>query len=112
VIARCDAAGESCQFVEFMLRCLLDAMEKYEDVDEEVQEKVQDKVQDKFPEVSKPTWDVYDIIHKNPKATVTTICEQLGLKERQVYKHISILKSLGIIVRVGSNKTGYWKTNL
>jgi Fic family protein len=112
VIARCDAAGESCQFVEFMLRCLLDAMEKYEDVDEEVQDKVQNKVQDKFPEVSKPTWDVYDIIHKNPKATVTTICEQLGLKERQVYKHISILKSLGIIVRVGSNKTGYWKTNL
>lgn len=49
VIARCDAAGESCQFVEFMLRCLLDAMEKYEDVDEEVQDKVQNKVQDKFP---------------------------------------------------------------
>ena len=34
------------------------------------------------------------------------------MKERQVYKHISILKSLGVIVRVGSNKTGYWKVNI
>lgn len=40
------------------------------------------------------------------------ICNQLNLKERQVYKHISQLKKLGIIVRVGSNKTGYWKVNI
>ena len=85
-------------------------MENYEEAEEvKVQDKAQDKVQDKFPEVSKPTWKVYDIIRQNPKTTVSTICAQLGLKERQVYKHISVLKSLGIIVRVGSNKTGHWE---
>ena len=73
---------------------------------------MQDKIQDKFPEVSKPTWDVFDIIRQNPKATVNDLCEHLGLKERQIYKHISVLKSLGLIVRVGSNKTGYWKVNI
>lgn len=93
-----------------MLDCLLDAMVNYEpQEDEEVQVKVQVKVQDKFPEVSESTWAVYDIIHQNPKSTVNDICEQLSIKERQVYKHISLLKSLGIITRVGSNKTGYWK---
>ena len=108
VIAQCDAAGNSTAFVEFMLKCLLDAMENYEDDENEVP----NKVQDKFPEVSQSTWDVLAIIKQNPKAAVTDICERKGLKERQVYKHISILKSLGIIVRVGSNKTGYWKVNI
>ena len=112
-IANSDAAGESTVFVEFMLDCLLDAMVNYEpQEDEEVQDKVQVKVQDKFPEVSESTWAVYDIIHQNPKSTVNDICEQLSIKERQVYKHISLLKSLGIITRVGSNKTGYWKVNI
>jgi Fic family protein len=113
VIQKSDQVGDSTLFVEFMLRCLLNAMDNYEVEEEsEVQDKVQDKMQDKFPEVSKPTWDVFDIIHQNPKATVNALCEQLGLKERQIYKHISVLKSLGLIVRVGSNKTGYWKVNI
>ena len=87
-------------------------MENYEDDENEVFNKVQDKVQDKFPEVSQSTWDVLAIIQQNPKATVTDICAKKGLKERQVYKHISVLKSMGIIFRVGSNKTGYWKVTI
>ena len=110
IISKCDTAGESTQFIEFMLECLLETMDNYEETgDGEMQDKVQDKMQDKFPDVSKPTWKVYDIIRQNPKTTVETICAQLGLKERQVYKHISVLKSLGIIVRIGSNKTGHWE---
>ena len=35
VIARCDAAGESTLFIEFMLECLLEAMENYEDDEDE-----------------------------------------------------------------------------
>jgi Fic family protein len=112
VIQKCDQAGESTLFVEYMLRCLLDAMANYDDDDAEVQDKIQDKVQDKFPEVSQPVWDVFDIIRNNPKVTVNSICEQINLKERQIYKHIAQLKSLGLIVRVGSNKTGYWKVNI
>ena len=112
VIQKCDQAGESTLFVEYMLGCLLDAMANYDDDDAEVQDKIQDKVQDKFPEVSQPVWDVFDIIRNNPKVTVNSICEQINLKERQIYKHIAQLKSLGLIVRVGSNKTGYWKVNI
>jgi predicted HTH transcriptional regulator len=87
-----------------------------EDDSEGVQDKIQDKVQDKvkqnFPEVSQTAWNVLDILQQNPKATVSIICEQLNIKERQVYKHISQLKSLGLIVRVGSNKTGYWRVTI
>jgi len=75
----------------------------------EVQDKVQDKMQDKFPEVPQAVWNVLDIIQHNPKVRAIDICEIMNLKERQVYKHLSLLKSLGLIVRIGSNKTGYWK---
>ena len=115
VIAKCDAAGESTLFIEFMLQCLLEAMENYSEPEEEetiVQDKVQDKVQDIFPELSQSAWDVIEIIHQRPKATVNDICNQLNLKDRQVYKHIATLKSVGLLVRVGSNKTGYWKVNI
>lgn len=116
-IAKSDAAGESTAFIEFMLHCLLDTMEYYEDeentiVQDIVQDKVQNKVRNNFPEVSQPTWDVFAIISKNPHTTVNTICSQLRLKERQIYKHISMLKQVGLIVRVGSNKTGYWKVTI
>ena len=97
------------------LQCLLEAMENYEEAEEEeakVQDKIQDKVQDKFPELSQSAWDVIEIIHQRPKATVNDICNQLNLKDRQVYKHIATLKSVGLLVRVGSNKTGYWKVNM
>lgn len=53
VIQKSDQVGDSTLFVEFMLRCLLNAMDNYEVEEEsEVQDKVQDKMQDKFPEVS------------------------------------------------------------
>ena len=74
-----------------------------------MQDKVQDKVQDKYPEVSQSAWKVFAIIKENPHASVRIISEQSGLKERQIYKHIATLKSIGAIARVGSNKTGYWK---
>ena len=96
-----------------MLSCLLDAMMNYEPQEEEpVQDKVQDKVRNKFPKVSDAAWAVFDIIRQQPQSTVNDICGLLSIKERQVYKHLALLKSLGIIVRVGSNKTGYWKVNM
>ena len=104
-IVQSDREASSTSFVEFMLKCLLMAMENYDDTTDEVQ----DKMQDKYLEISQSAWEVFDVIKQNPKATVMTICDQLGIKERQVYKHISVLKTNGLIARIGSNKTGYWK---
>ena len=108
-IVQSDREASSTSFVEFMLKCLLIAMENYDDTTDEVQDKVQDKMQDKYLEISQSAWEVFDVIKQNPKATVMKICDQLGIKERQVYKHISVLKTNGLIARIGSNKTGYWK---
>lgn len=38
--------------------------------------------------------------------------EQLNLGESTVYRAIQKFKEEGIIERIGSNKTGYWKLHL
>lgn len=124
VIAQCDAAGESTLFVEFMLSCIRDSMENYEETnDGETQElhdkvpnnipnKVPNKFRNEFPEITDSTWDVLMLLNATKAATAEEIGAALGISSRMVRKHIAILREAGLIVRVGSNKTGYWKVNI
>ena len=52
---------------------------------------------------------VLDAIRQNPHITRKSLMEQLNLGESTVYRAIQKLKDEGIIERIGSNKTGYWK---
>lgn len=116
VIAKCDAAGESTLFVEFMLQCLLEAMENYSEpegeVSEELHDKLRDKLHDKFPELSEKAIEVIETIHAHRSFNAAEIGEHIGLSERQVKTYITKLKQIGLLTRVGSNKTGYWKVNI
>ena len=113
VIAKCDAAGSSTVFIEFMLRCLLDAMKRIEDEPEEVPNKLPNKVPNKlrlqYPGLSDAVWDVYQELMEDGHASAATVGSHLGISDRMVRKHISVLRDAGIIERVGGNKTGYWK---
>jgi len=115
VIAQSDAAGNSTVFVEFMLKCLLDAMENYEDMEEEVEElhdKLHDKLHDMFPELSEKAFGVLEVLKAHPGLKAEDIGVQVSLSERQVKTYLNALKQAGLIVRVGSNKTGYWKVTI
>ena len=115
VIALSDAAGNSTVFVEFMLKCLLDAMENYEDMEEEVEElhdKLHDKLRDMFPELSEKAFGVLEVLKAHPGLKAEEIGVQVSLSERQVKTYLNALKQAGLIVRVGSNKTGYWKVTI
>lgn len=113
VIAKCDAAGSSTVFIEFMLRCLFDAMKRIEDEPEEVPNKLPKKVPNKlrlqYPDLSDAVWDVYLELKEDGYASAATVGSHLGISDRMVRKHISMLRDAGIIERVGGNKTGYWK---
>ena len=115
VIAQSDAAGNSTVFVEFMLKCLLDAMENYEDTEEETEElhdKLHDKLHDMFPELSEKAFGVLEVLKAHPGLKAEEIGVQVSLSERQVKTYLNALKQAGLIVRVGSNKTGYWKVTI
>ena len=116
VIAKCDVLGDSTAFIEFMLRCLLDAMENCVEDDAEVQDKLPNKLPNKlrniFPSITDATWDVLMYLNTSNAATAEEIGAALGISGRMVRQHIATLRESGLIVRVGSNKTGYWKVTL
>lgn len=107
VIAKCDAAGNSTAFIEFMLRCLLDAMNQIEEEPEEVANKVADKVADKV--ANKSAQKVLMLLYENGHLTRDELSERTGLSLGGIKKIINSLREAGLIVRVGSNKTGYWQ---
>ena len=115
VIAKCDATGECTLFIEFMLQCLLEAMENYSEPEEEenteLHDKLHNKLHDKFPELSAKAIEVLEVLNAHRGLNAAEIGQQLNLSERQVKTYINKLKQVGLLVRVGSNKTGYWKVN-
>ena len=109
-IAKSDAAGESTVFVEFMLQCLLEAMDNYDEQDEDASTEVADKVADKV--ANKSAQKVLMLLYENGNLTRDELAERVGLSLGGIKKIINQLREDGLIERVGSNKTGYWKVNI
>ena len=109
-IAKSDAAGESTVFVEFMLQCLLEAMDNYDEQDEDTSTEVADKVADKV--ANKSAQKVLLLLYENGNLTRDELSERTGLSLGGIKKIINSLRENGLIERVGSNKTGYWKVNI
>jgi predicted HTH transcriptional regulator len=42
-------------------------------------------------------------------ATTKEIISKLNVSERTIYRELAVLKQMGLICRVGSDKTGYWE---
>ena len=74
--------------------------------------KVPNKLRNEFPGITDTTWDVLMLLNATNASTAEEISAALGISSRMVRKHIATLKQAGLIVRVGSNKTGYWKVNM
>ncbi len=49
------------------------------------------------------------MIRKDPSVTALEITEALGLHRITVIRNLNKLKEKGIIERIGSDKTRYWK---
>jgi predicted HTH transcriptional regulator len=45
----------------------------------------------------------------NPSSNYTELAESIGYSVSTIKRHIQALKKLGLIERIGSDKTGYWK---
>ena len=54
---------------------------------------------------------VIELLMRNPYCTSEDIAESIGKSLRTVKRILSSLKAKKLIERIGSTKTGYWKTN-
>ena len=49
------------------------------------------------------------LLRENDKVSATQIAKAMAMSSRQVERILSQLKRVGIIVRIGANKTGSWQ---
>ncbi|MBP3709113.1 MAG: winged helix-turn-helix transcriptional regulator [Treponema sp.] len=59
-----------------------------------------------IPEVALKT---FSALKENPHATAKELTGALGISLRTVKNHLALLKQNGLIVRIGSDKSGYWE---
>lgn len=112
-------AGQSGPFIDFMLNEIYKTLKEHQG--EALPDKLHDKVPNKlpnkvpnklrlqYPDLSDAVWDVYQELMEDGHASAATVGSYLGISDRMVRKHISVLRDAGIIERIGGNKTGYWK---
>lgn len=68
---------------------------------------VPNKLPNKLPNNSEIL--VVDLLLKSPNLTVTEIASKIGITDRAVRNIINSLKRQGLLERIGSKKSGYWK---
>ena len=110
-IAASTQAGQSGPFIDFMLGEIFKALKLHqgEELPNKLPSKLPNKLRLKYPQVSDVAWEVYQKIKENPSSNAEELGASVGLSGRMVRNHISVLREAGLIERIGSNKTGYWK---
>jgi predicted HTH transcriptional regulator len=52
--------------------------------------------------------DIISIVLNNPNVTQELIALELSISKRTVIRHMNTLVNMGVLKRVGGNRTGYW----
>ena len=100
-IQNCNNAGNSNEFIEFMLKVIDEAVDGMilTSNKETTQETTQRTTQEK----------IINLIKKNPSITQVEMAKALDLTRDGISYNIKVLKEKGVIERVGSTKNGIWK---
>ena len=93
-IQNCNNAGNSNEFIEFMLKVIDEAVDGVIIDQETTQETTQE--------------NILKLIKKNPNITQTEMAKILGITRDGISYNIKQLKNKGIIERVGATKNGKW----
>lgn len=62
--------------------------------------------------LSKTQQRIIEILIQNSKANYVTIAAEIKKSQVTVYSNIKKLKNAGILMRIGTDKEGYWKINM
>lgn len=115
-ISASSKAGESGPFIDFMLGEIYKTLKSHqgEPLQGKVANKVANKVADKITGkvTSKSAQKVLLLLSENGHLTRDELGERVGLSLGGIKKIINALRESGLIERIGSNKTGYWKVNM
>jgi predicted HTH transcriptional regulator len=54
---------------------------------------------------------ILNCLKENPKAKYIELATKTGYSIATIKRHIQVLKKHGLVERIGSDKSGYWKIN-
>lgn len=60
-------------------------------------------------DVNQTQQKILDMIQENPKITQNAMAEKLNITSSAVKKSMKEIVNVGILVRIGTNKGGYWE---
>lgn len=103
VLGRADHAGDSTEFVEFMLRMIRDALKEISE------NQNNDVVINVATNVVTNEDKVLALLRQDGKLTAKVLASSLGLTQRQVQRILANLKEANKIIRHGASKNGYWE---
>ncbi len=101
-INKSSAQGDSTPFIEFMLTTILEVLRSTL-MDEPLNEPVYEPVK-----LSKIQKIIIKNIKQNPPITKEQLVNVTGKSRATITRYLTVLKENGIIIRVGSDKTGHW----
>lgn len=59
--------------------------------------------------VNKSQWEIIKMMTENPQITIYEMSENIGISTRAVEKNIEWLKAENLLIRIGSDTSGFWK---
>ena len=107
VLQKADNAGDSTEFVEFMLGMVKDALKEL--AENQSYNDNQDVVVNVARNVVTNEEKVLALLRQDGKLTANILASSLGLTQRQVQRILANLKGEKKIVRYGASKNGYWE---
>lgn len=107
VLQKADNAGDSTEFVEFMLGMIRNALKELSENQGNAGEK--NVVINVASNVVTNEDKVLALLRQDGKLTAKVLASSLGLTQRQVQRILANLKEANKIIRHGASKNGYWE---
>lgn len=101
----CDAVGVEIKYTN----CDMDFTIEFSRIDRNktpLNGQINGQINDHISELEQ---EVLSCLRDNPRMTNANLIEKIGKSQRTITRILATLKGKGLIVRVGSNKAGYWQ---
>ena len=104
VLQRADNAGDSTEFVEFILGMIGGALREISEANSRTNVAI-----NVVENVVKNEEKIIILLRRDGSMSAKMLAESLRISQRQVQRILAKLKNEGKIIRHGSNKNGYWE---
>lgn len=115
-LQRADNAGDSTEFVEFMLGMIRDALREVAATQEE-KDVVENVVRNVARNVARNVVrnvvtnedKILSLLRQDSRMSASTLAASVGITQRQAQRLLAKLKNEGRLLRHGATKNGYWE---